>query len=198
MILYNAYEKWAIKKAIDFKNLHKYKCNNIKIEELVFSSKIGLFKAIKKYNGKYDLINFSNIYVNSELFKVLTDKYSLSILPKSHRCKNKSKLSKQELFRYKLLLNTKFSCYYESWQLDTIFVNNNEEISNKIIKKYYDINKLNLLLSNLSPFSIRILFLKYYNDDNKNFSNKKISELMGCSEETIRKEFIKIKQTVNI
>jgi len=198
LVLYNAYEKWAIKKALDFKKLHKYKCNNIKTEELVFSSKIGLFKAIKKYNGQNNLINYSSIYVNWELLKVLTDKYSLSILPKNYRRKNKTKFSKEELYKYKLLLNTKFGCYYEFWQLDSIFVNNNEDVSDRIIKKYDDINKLNLLVSNLSPFSKRILFLKYNNDNNTNFSNKKISELMCCSEETIRKELIKIKQKVNI
>ena len=47
LILYKAYEKWAIKKAIDFKTLHKYKCRNIKKEELILSSKMGLFKSIK-------------------------------------------------------------------------------------------------------------------------------------------------------
>jgi hypothetical protein len=106
LILYKAYEKWAIKKAIDFKTLHRYKCNNIKTEELVLSSKIGLFKSIKKYNGKFNLINYSSIYVNSELLKVLTETYSLSILPKSFRKKNKENISNEELNKYKNLLKT--------------------------------------------------------------------------------------------
>ena len=59
-ILYKAYEKWAIKQAINFKLLHKYKCDNIKTEELIFYSKIGLFKSIQKYNGKYNFINYSS------------------------------------------------------------------------------------------------------------------------------------------
>jgi hypothetical protein len=42
IILYKAYEKWAIKKAVDFKIFHKYKCSNIKTEELILSSKMGV------------------------------------------------------------------------------------------------------------------------------------------------------------
>ena len=49
-ILYKAYEKFAIKKALDFKILHKFKCTDIKKDELILVSKIGLFKSIKKYN----------------------------------------------------------------------------------------------------------------------------------------------------
>ena len=85
LLLYYAYEKWAIKKAIEFQKKHNYKCRNINKEELVLSSKIGLFRAIKKYNGKYNFLLYSEIYVKSELLKLLTDQYSSSILPKSYR-----------------------------------------------------------------------------------------------------------------
>ena len=198
IILYKAYEKFAIKKAIEFKNLHKYKCRNIKIEELFFSSKMGLFKSIKKYNGKYQFINYSTIYINSELYKLLTEKYSLSILPKSYRSKSKSALSITELIKYKRLLNTKLSCQYETWQLDTIFVNNqdiNEE--NKINGKNEEKYDLKETIHNLRPFSKRVLQLKYNLNDNVIISNKKIAKLMGCSEETIRKELLRIKKMAN-
>ena len=200
LILYKAYEKWAIKKAIDFKTLHRYKCNNIKTEELVLSSKIGLFKSIKKYNGKFNLINYSSIYVNSELLKVLTETYSLSILPKSFRKKNKENISNEELNKYKNLLKTELSSQYTNWRLNLMFVNK-EDVLSKIIKKNEEeekIKKIEKITKNLSPFSKRIFHLKYNYNSNVILSNKKISELMCCSEETIRKKLEEIKQKVNI
>jgi len=195
LILYNAYEKWAIKKALDFKNLHKHKCNNIKTEELIFYSKIGLFKSIKKYNGKHDLINYSSIYVNSELLKLVTEKYSLSILPKSYRGKNKKMFSEKELIDYQFLLNKNMASQYKYWEIDSIFVNN-EDFANRIIQKHHDVEKLKILISDISPLSRRILFLKYDFNGYKIRSNKNISELLGCLEETIRKCVNQIKQTL--
>jgi RNA polymerase sigma factor (sigma-70 family) len=189
IILYKAYENFAIKKAIEFKNLHKYKCSNIKIEELFFASRMGLFKSIKKYNGKYQFINYSVIYINAELYKLLTEKYSLSILPKSYRTKSKSALSMAELIKYKRLLHTKLSCQYETWQLDTIFVTNQD-----INEENYGLKET---IHKLTPFSKRVLQLKYNLIDNIIISNKKVAKLMGCSEETIRKELMRIKQMAN-
>jgi hypothetical protein len=192
IILFKAYENFSIKKAIDFKNKHKFKCKDIKNDELFLSSKIGLFKAITNYNGKYNLVNYSIIHINSELIKLITDKYSLSILPKSYRIKSKSNLSKNELYNYKQLLNTKLSCLYENWQLDSIFVHD-EEILNKIIMKNEYTDKLIFLFSKLTPSLRRILYLKYFFNENKVMSNKKISILMCCSEESIRKKIELIK-----
>lgn len=197
LILYKAYEKWAIKKAIDFKTFHKHKCFNIKTEELVLSSKVGLFKSIKKYNGKFDLINYSSFYVNSELFKTLTESYSLSILPKSYRKKSKANISNEDSIKYKNLLNTELSCQYSNWKLNLMFVNN-EDVLDKIIKKNEEEEKFNKILKNLSPFSKRVLYLKYNSNDNLILSNKNVSQLMCCSEETIRKKLEEIKQMANI
>ena len=196
-ILYKAYEKWAIKQAINFKLLHKYKCDNIKTEELIFYSKIGLFKSIKKYNGKYNFINYSSIYVKSELLKLLTEKYSLSILSKDLRRKNKDTLSKIELNKYNHLLKTNYFSQYENWKLDLMFVNKNDILS-KMNEKTEDNEKFIQLINNLTPFSKRILYLKYNSNNSSKpdgiISNKIISTLMCCSEETVRKELIKIKQ----
>jgi hypothetical protein len=197
LILYKAYEKWAIKKAIDFKTLHKYKCRNIKKEELILSSKMGLFKSIKKYNGKFNLINYSSFYVNSELLKTLTEAHSLSVLPKSYRKKNKENISAEDSIKYQNLLNTELSCQYAKWKLDLMFVSD-EDVLGKIIKKNEEEEKYKNLVNNLSPFSKRILYLKYDYNSNLILSNKNISKLMCCSEETIRKKLEEIKQKANI
>ena len=197
LILYNAYEKFAIKKALDFKILHKFKCADISKDEMILVSKIGLFKSIKKYNGKHDILHYSSIYINSELLRLLTEKYSLSILSKKIRIKSKKTLSKTELIKYKKLLNINLSVLYEPWQIDSIF-QKNEDILNKLHEKYEEIEKLNFLYNELSPFTKRILYLKYYFYQNKFLSNKHISNLMCCSEETIRIQLLEVKEKINI
>jgi RNA polymerase sigma factor (sigma-70 family) len=186
-ILYKAYENWAVKKALDFKTLHKYKCVDIKTNELILYSKFGLFKSIKKYNGKYNFINYSSIYIKSELLRALTEKYSLSILPKSYRTKNKSTLTENELIIYNRLLHTQLTCQYNKNE-NNIFVNNND-ILNKINKKYEDEERFNEKMNSLTAFEKRVLQLKYNHNYENNFirSNKDVAILMCCSEETIRK-----------
>jgi len=197
LILYKAYEKMAVKKALDFKMLHKFKCNNIKKDELILVSKIGLFKSIKKYNGKHDITYYSSIYINSELLRLLTEKYSLSILPKKYRSKSKTTLSKTELIKYKKLLNINLSVLYESWQIDLIFKNDNDVLI-KLNEKYEELEKLRFLYNEISPFTKRILYLKYNFYEDKIPTNKHVAILMCCSEETIRIHLLEVKEKINI
>jgi RNA polymerase sigma factor (sigma-70 family) len=190
-ILFKAFENFSIKKAIEFKNKHKFKCRDIKNDELFLSSKIGLFKAIKKYNG-YNLANYSIIYINSELFRLITDKYSLCPLPKSYRMKSKANLSTDELRKYKKLLNTKMGSFYDNWQLDTLFTSD-ENVAERIMNNNEFQEKISNLIDKLSPSLKKIFYLKYFSD-NKIVSNKKISEIMSCSEENIRKKVCLIKK----
>jgi len=197
-ILYKAYENWAIKKALEFKELHKYKCSNIKKDELILSSKIGLFKSVQKYNGKYNFINYSSIYIKSELLNTLTEKYSTSILPKSYRTKSKSNLSKLELLKYKYALNVNLFSKYEQWQLEPILTTN-ENILENIINREEKTNLINELSNQGSNFTKRVFYLKFLLNENKFLSNSHVAKLMCCSEETIRKELKKIEPiTVNI
>ncbi len=157
---------------------------------------MGLFKSIRKYNGKHNFMNYSSIYIKYELLGLLTEKYSLSILPKNIRRKNKSAFSKRELINYKFMLNTKFTTEYEDWKIELLF-SNKEDNLNDIIKKDERYTKMNTLFNNLTSFSKRVFYLKYYLHFNKNISNQTLSTLMCCSEETIRKHLIEIKQTAN-
>jgi RNA polymerase sigma factor (sigma-70 family) len=193
LILLYAYENFSIKKAIEFKNRHKYKCKDIRNEELFFYSKIGLFKAIQNYNGNNSLANYSYLYIHSELLKLITDKYSLSIIPKSYRIKNKCHFPKRELYNYKKLLDPKLACRYETWQFETMFYNHSDDILHALNNKYEHNEKINTLMEKLTPSMKRIVYLKYLNES-KQISNKKISVLMGCSEETVRKQINKIKK----
>jgi hypothetical protein len=133
--------------------------------------------------------------------KTLTETYSLSVLPKSYRKKSKSNISIEDSIKYNKFLNTELFCQYEKWKLDLMFVSD-EDVLGKIIKKNEEEEKIKKITENLSPFSKRVLYLKCnYNDNytsNIFLSNKNISKLMCCSEETIRKRLEEIKQKANI
>lgn len=168
LILYKAFEGYAIKKAFDFKYI--YNCLNISNGELIFYSKIGLFKSTQKYNGKHSFIKYSTIYIYSELYRLIKEKYILS---------NKNKHNK-------LFVN------FENWQINNIYFNENNEI-NRIIDKYNNYDEINNLIDKQNPFTKRIIYLKYFLKPNEILSNKHVSELMCCSEETIRKQLLQIK-----
>jgi RNA polymerase sigma factor (sigma-70 family) len=193
-ILYLSYEKWAIKKSLDFKKKHSYKCKNIRKDDLIISSKIGLFKSIKKYNGNSSFIYFSDIYIKGELLKTLTNHFSLSPLSKKIRASSKQNYSNDEIIKYKKLLNTKLIHYSNNWQFDVIYNKNTEQNILKKIEENELIKNLWEKINKLEPSIKRIFKYKYDYEFNVIRSNRYISELMGCSEENIRKKLVK---TVN-
>jgi len=193
-ILFLSYEKWSVQKAKDFKKFHSYKCRNIDINDLIVSGRLGLFKSIKKYNGNTSFIYFSEIYIKSELFRTLTNYFSISYISKKERIKNKSNFTKLELYRYKKLLEPSWVGYSDYWRFDklkdnteTIIDNLENQESNKRIWE-----KINTLDSSLK----KIIHLKYDYDFNKIRSNKEIGELMAYSEENIRLKIKKFKSMV--
>ena len=196
-IMYISYEKWAIKKAIDFKKFHKYKCENVDISELILSSKFGLFKSIEKYNGKSSFIYFSEFYVKGELLKTLTNSYALSGVDKKIRIISKRSLTNEELIIYKQNLKPYLVSYNENWKFDKITTKKDilndflqcEEKTQKIVNMWNKVNELN-------AFSKRIFYLKYDYEFNKIRSNKHTSILMCCSEENIRKNLINSLKTI--
>lgn len=184
-ILYKSYEKWAIKKAVEFKKYHYYKCKNIDKNELILYSKLGLFKSIKKYNGNSSFIYFSEFYVKKELLNVLTSHFSLSIIPKSIRTKNKNNFSKYDLIEYQKKLEPQLINYVNNYVFDKSHNSNQYNKLDEIIK-YESLLNLWESINNLDPFLKRIIYLKYDYEFKKIRSNKIISELMCCSEENIR------------
>lgn len=197
-ILYKYFEKWAINKAYEFKKFHKYKCSNIFIEDLIISSKIGLLKSVKKYNGKSSFTNYAKIYIKSELLKTLTSHFSLSILSKSYRTKSKTNMSNSDILIYKQLLNTQIIHSDDTWQLEKVYYNNkyNDNILNNINNNFGLEEIINTINSLLTPFLKRIFYLKYSIDFKSIRSNRHVAELMCCSEEYIRKSLITISYII--
>lgn len=195
-VIYKSYEPYAVKKACEFKKTHSYKCKNIAFEDLIFSSKIGLYKSIVKYNGYNSFINYTSIYIKFELYKLLTETYSSSILPKSYRKTSKNNFTKRELYNYKNLLHTKLIGENTDWEFDKLAFsnnNNNEEIfqiNNVINDNRYNII-WNFVNTELDGFSKMVFKYKYSYNVKKLLSNSQISLYMSCSKEKIRKNLIK-------
>ena len=193
-VLYRAYEKWAVSKAVAFRSFHTNKCANIATEELVFASKIGLYKAIQKYNGKSDLTYFSNIYVKSELLLVVTDTYSMSILPKSLRRKKK-KTGLNETPDSKLhnhLLTVQPFSVYEPWKIELMGALRDGSLEN-IIEKYEFTETMHAYLEKQPLFVKRLIliYMNHFSKTNRHPSQKYLAEMMCCSDETVRQQIQK-------
>jgi hypothetical protein len=101
------------------------------------------------------------------------------------RIKNKTNYTSLELKNYNKLLQTRLVDYSDEWQFDKLKEYNKNFILDKfeIQESYMEFwRKISLL----KPFFRNILYLKYDFEFNKIRSNKKISELLCCSEENIR------------
>lgn len=185
-IIYTKYETWAIHKAYLFKRFHRHKCRNINIQDLILYSLEGLKKASINYNGKFSFHTYANIYISGQLYKGLTDLQPITNIPKSIR-KNKSSVIKTvNNYQYKKCLNTLFVSISDYWMFEKrqnnnpcLTLNNNKEI-------------WTILLENIDPFSKKIVEYKFDYFFNKINSNKRIAELMCCSEETVRQSLKKL------
>jgi DNA-directed RNA polymerase specialized sigma subunit len=193
-VLYLSFEKFAIKKATDFKFKHKFKCYNININDLILSSKIGLYKGIRNYNGNSNLIHYFYIYINSELLKFLTQHFSDSAIPKKERIKSKSYINNST--NYNNLLFNRVINYDDT----LIHYTENLNIHNNLflINQLEDKKNMWKIINMFDPFSKRIFYLKFDFHLNKINSNKKIADLMCCSEEHIRKMFLDKKNVLLI
>ena len=170
-LLYSAHEKWAIKKAIEFKQLHRYKCWDISADELILSSKIGLLKSSRRYNGLSPFAKFSEIYVKSELLRTLTMRLSMT---SCISMKDRMKSNRTESIRRTV------SAVNHILKSDT-----QTPIMNSVEKEFY--RTAWAYVNTLDVFTKRTVWLKYDYEFKVIHSNKQIAELMCCSEETVRK-----------
>jgi hypothetical protein len=194
-IIYKHYKKYALSKAYEFKMFHKYKCQNIKLDELNLYSNFGLYKAIEKYNGSSIFINYADKYIRWELYKGLTDLHVLTNIPKSYRRKGITKRNTN--LNYTQYLNTKFVSYVDNWFFDKQFQNIDTNINYHLDKRIYidDKNKIiNFVNTNLDSFSKQVFNYRYDNDLNVIRTNRHVSDLLTCSEEKIRTTLIDIRE----
>ena len=142
---------------------------NIQKEEIIVCSKIGLYKSIQNYDGSSYFNNYLDIYIKSELYKLLTIYHKYKYQNNIYTDLNSFHSAEQDILE-KLIIKSEFEDKFE--------------------------NKFNNILIGLSPFRKRIFYLKFNKDFTSIRSKKVIAELMCCSEETIRKEIQLIKQLI--
>jgi len=172
-LLYSAHEKWAAKQAIEFKQLHRYKCRDISTEDLILSSKIGLLKSSRKYDGRIPFNRYAEIYVKSELLRTMTMRLSIT---NCVSVKDRMKSIKQtNITRVVEILDSVLTIKSET---PTPQENSKQSEFYRTAWAYVD---------TLDAFTKRTIWLKYDYEFKVQNSNKRLAELMCCSEETVRK-----------
>jgi len=209
IILFNSYKKWAINQAFTFKMKHKYKCKQIHISELISYSTFGLYKSILKFNGQHSFIRFSTFYVNGELYKGLTNAYSISSISKYERMKSnfkkninktvyKTNYENNNLFDNKKPDTLILASFDEDWKF-------NQHKNNPYYNKIENLEKITYnekmreiweIIKKRDIFTYRTLYLKYDYEFNVIRTNKNISSLMCCSEEYVRKKIAICKRNI--
>jgi RNA polymerase sigma factor (sigma-70 family) len=174
-LLYVTHEKWAYKRATEFKQRHCYKCRDLSIEDLTFSSKIGLLKSSKKYNGQTSFIDYSEIYLKSEMLRTLTTHLSITscVSPK-----------------IRMSSKTPTNNYTETYP---IIIRHNRNTVSAIFQPQVEIQHKEFYRSvwefvdTFNAFTKYVIRTKYDAEFKVRKSNREIAELMCCSEENVRK-----------
>lgn len=191
-VIFNCYEGWSIKHAREFKMLHQYKCRNIGQEELNMYALKGLIQSIRNYNPEKYYTSFdrySYCYIMGELYRGMTELQPLTMVPKKER-RNRFWATKHRKF----MATMGPIMYGES----DIHVKNGYNTEKR--KELEDISEKKEIWNKarelLDANSFRTFQYKYDYDFHVTMSNKKIAGLMECSEETVRKNLLKSKQTI--
>jgi DNA-directed RNA polymerase specialized sigma subunit len=192
-IIYDNYKIWASNQAIKFKKFHYYKCRHISIHEFILYSQIGLHKAVINYNPlRLKNITFSSyayIYIRGEFYKCVTELYPITSVSKYERRKGRNTRNNKTIIDI-----TSFSNIYQELCFN-----------NYVVKQYHDKNQylnyndLWLKIEHDTPTSIlakKIIKLKFSYEFKQQRSNKQISEIIGCSEETIRQHVVEFKHAL--
>lgn len=176
-LLYKSHEKWAIKKSVEFKQMHSYKCADISIDELVLCGKMGLFKSSKNYNGQSSFTKYAEIYVKSELLRVMTSRLKGAIFNEIAASKSSTKTKPF----YKSLL--------KSMDAQQIIMPELVSSNHPLNIRHYNLLREAMWqhINKQDGFTQRIFCYKYDFDFAQIRSNLRVAELMSCSEETVRK-----------
>lgn len=182
-IIYHHYYDWSINKAYEFSRKYRY-YKKVDSRELSFYAVTGLEKAIKKYNTSYPFFSHLELYIRSSLYQGITELQPINSIPKSYRKRRKWRTDNYKI--YEQSLNTQFvgtdAWIFDKYNKETEYLNLSKNI------------KLEEFINIFEPISKKIVVLKYFQNDK--WSNKKIGEKLGFSEETIRLRLKKIHKDI--
>lgn len=193
-LLYRSFEHWAIHQAYEFKKFHKHKCRNIKLDDLILSSRIGLYRSIDHYKGTSSFPRYSQIYVQGSLMDCLTLFHPLTNVPKNHRRKSKKNLTPREKLIYKKQLETSWVSYEDFWRFDKMQKDvQQDQMMVDLQERENHVELWKKWLDPLDPMTQKVIHYKYNYDFQVIRSNREIGELMGYSEEYVRLKLEKSK-----
>lgn len=181
-ILYNSHIEYCEKRAISFKKKHNYSSRKISNDEMIWYAKMGLYKAVQKYNGATNFTYYSSLYINYELINALTDAYSLSILPAYKRARGKKNMSREQSIYYNNMLNVN-TFGDEDFLLKNIDLNKDKQHE---YYKMYKTKKIWDFVNNMEPLLKKVFYLKYDNDFNIQRNTKQIAELLEYTPANVR------------
>lgn len=147
---------------------------------------MGLWKAIRKFNGTSNFYKYSDIYISSEFKRALSDLNTNYILPHRFRI-NKEFLKTNNMSNFRV---TSFSHIDENYD---------KSLESKF-KNYCTIQTIEMLyaiIQSLTPKE-RSYFTYRYNIYTCKIqrTNKEVAHLMCVSEETARKEILRVTKLV--
>jgi hypothetical protein len=166
--MFREFQPWAKSEAKQHKLFHRYKCSHISLVELQQYSCLGLVKGIQKANfTKTDtldsLLSYLSKYIHGSLFQGMTELHPISI----HSPQQRKKRTNDTLFRFPIYVGL------NEWMYDKYSNDFDQQIN---IENFID-----------NPLIKRMIYFRY----ERNIAIKRLPELLGVSEETIRKEWNK-------
>ena len=186
-VLFHYYDTWSCYKAREFKMFHKHKCRHIPVEELYLYSRIGLMNAIRNYKGKSIFSVYAKIYIDGELYNGMTKLQPITSSLLKERRKKKLVNKQKSYTQTQVQLIGK-----NEWILNDISYSNsqnnnheNECLSKQILKDDYQ--ELWNKIDQLDSVKRKIFYYKFNHLFERIRTNKQVGELMGCTEEHVRK-----------
>ena len=175
-VIYTHYESWAIHRAHRFRNTYPGLCRHITVDELAIYATKGLIRAIEGCNysnlGNTPFSIYASKWVDYELLDGMTDLQPMTTLPK--RIQKRKGIYNRKYYRVDSFDNREYLHKKRN-------VNTDDEIYD-----YEDAwERIDHILD--TPFANRAFRWKFSPRLNQLRSNAEVSELMGCSEETIRR-----------
>jgi hypothetical protein len=178
-IIYSNYKDWAFYNAYKFKQLHKYKCSQIKQQELNLYASLGLIKAIRNYdpskNATFSI--YASKYIFGELYNGMTELQTVLLF--THR---------EKIYKKPMLVVGNDDYIFDK------NIHSNQDYGNDNNYKKHDDFWSKIYLMDISAITKKIIILKFSFDLQEVKSNKEISNILGYSEETIRKHIIQFKK----
>lgn len=185
-ILYKHHHKWSHKFTKNFIEENNFHLNKHQICDLQNCANLGLLKAIKKYNGSGSFYSYSMIHMKGELYKGISQVYTIRLLPHYLRVNKKWKESNPNIYRQ----NMKQVKNYGDDEFILEYCKNIKLESNNP-------KNIQIVISELPPQDIRLFYSRYHvHDLSKKYTIKQLSILFACSEKTINKRLINIHENI--